>query len=354
MHAILGLFCTLVAVAASSSAPKLKLSSGYEIPVVGLGTWQLEKEAVDKAINAALDNGYTYIDTAFVYNNEEEIGQSLKKYFDKGGKRESLFITTKLPIFAVRASDVERYLKLSLKNLGLEYVDLYLIHAPAGIVADKDGKIVENEDGSVVLDDSTDLIATWKAMEDQVKAGLVKSIGLSNFNESQISSIIENSEIKPSNLQVELQAYNQQRRLREFCNQHNISITAYSSLGSSASRSLVTDTARELTNLLEHPIVKKIADDRNKTTAQVLLRHQVQEGIIVIPKSSNPDRIKANMDIFDFELTEDELRQLDSLDRGEDGRLFDFLCFHKGLDKHPLYPFIAYLSRDTQKTHEPK
>ncbi|KAJ8670147.1 hypothetical protein QAD02_001406 [Eretmocerus hayati] len=335
---------------ASAETPTIKLSSGYEMPVVGLGTWQLKPEAMDKAISTALDSGYRHIDTAFVYNNEEAIGQSLKKYFDKGGKRESLFITTKLPIYAVRASDVETYLKLSLKNLGLEYVDLYLIHAPAGLVRDKDG-FAKNEDGSVVIDNSTDLIATWKAMEDQVKAGLVKSIGLSNFNESQITSIIDNSEIKPSNLQVELQAYNQQRRLREFCNQHNISITAYSSLGSSASKAYKTDGAKELTNLLEHPIVKKIADDRNKTTAQVLLRHQVQEGIIVIPKSSNPDRIKANIGIFDFELTEDELRQLDSLDRGEDGRLFDFLVF-KGLDKHPLYPFTAYLSRQKQKTKE--
>ncbi|XP_008207232.1 aldo-keto reductase family 1 member A1 isoform X1 [Nasonia vitripennis] len=322
-------------------ATTITLSSGHEMPVVGLGTWQLNEEDVEDAVTAALDCGYRHIDTAFIYENEEAIGRSLKKWFDDGNERENLFITTKLPFFGNRASDVETYLKLSLERLGLDYVDMYLIHAPIAFVKDEEEhKSARDEDGNVVLDMDTDHLETWKAMEAQVENGLAKSIGLSNFTEAQILNIIENSEIKPSNLQVELHAYFQQRSLREFCAKHDIVVTAYSSLGSpGTTNSMKTDSSLIQTSLLEHQVVQAIAEAHDKTPAQILLRHQVQTGLVVIPKSTNPERIAQNIDIFDFELSDDEMQQLDELDQGDDGRIFSFSRIIEGCENHPECPF---------------
>ncbi|KAJ8670145.1 hypothetical protein QAD02_001404 [Eretmocerus hayati] len=338
MYAILGFFCALVAVAASSSAPKLKLSSGYEMPAVGLGTSSIKIEDMDRVISTALDVGYRHIDTAFNYYNEAAIGKALKKWFDNGGKREDLFVTSKLPEFGNRPSSVEKYLNHSLKDLGLDYVDMYLIHFPYSI---KEGKEFTQTDlQGLESFENVDHIAVWKEMEKQVKSGRAKSIGLSNFNESQILNIYNNAEIKPSNLQVESHAYLQQKELREFCKQHNILMTAYAPLGSPKSRSGIWGgTQKELPSLVELPLIKSIAAKYNKSPAQILLRHTIQSGLAVIPKSSNSDRIKANIDIFDFQLTEDEMKQIGDLDKGEVGRVFAFTAFIKDLDKNPQYPF---------------
>lgn len=150
----------------------------------------------------------------------------------------------------------------------------------------------------------------------------------SNFNETQIQNVLNNCSIKPSNLQIEIQAYNQQKSLRNFCKKNDIAVTAYSSLASAGSpKSFKTSGHQSLPKLLENMVVKKIAEAHNKTTAQVLLKHQVQEGLIVIPKSLKPAHIKSNIDLFDFELSQEELNELDGLDKGEEGRLFDFLIF---------------------------
>ena len=334
-----GLIMALVCTRASATKT-IKLSSGHDMPVVGLGTWQINPDDVDRAVTAALENGYKHIDTAFVYGNEEAIGKSLKKYFDNGGKREDLFITTKLPPFGNRAADIEPILKNSLEKLGLQYIDMYLIHFAVGFKRDPSKlEPAKDKDGNMILDLDTDHLAMWKAMEAQVKAGQAKSIGLSNFNVAQIENIMKNAEIKPSNLQIELQAYNQQKPLRETCAKHNIAVTSYSSLGSPGSDpDRKTNSTLALPRLLDHPVVQKIAKDHNKSTAQVLLRHIVQNGMIVIPKSTNPERIKQNIDIFDFELTADEMKELNGLDRGEEGRIFDFSVF-KGVKEHPQYPF---------------
>ncbi|XP_058799848.1 aldo-keto reductase family 1 member A1 isoform X8 [Phymastichus coffea] len=329
------------------ATPTVRLSSGHDMPVVGLGTWQAKSEEMEDLITNAFSSGYRHIDTAFNYNNEEAIGKSLKQWFNQGGKRDQVFITTKLPNFGNRPSDVEKFIKLSLQRLGLDYVDLYLVHMPFAFIQDKDTFApATNANGTFALDLESDPVAVWKEMEKQVKAGRTKSIGLSNFNISQIQNILNNSEIKPSNIQIELHAYMQQRPIREFCRQHNISVTGYSPIASPGAKqhfqTKYNYSADKFPDLLGHPMVKEIAETHNKTTAQVLLRHAVQGGVIVIPKSSNPGRIKSNIEIFDFSLTDEEMHRLNSLDQAEVGRIFNFLFF-KGVENHPQYPFRSEL-----------
>ncbi|XP_011501251.1 PREDICTED: alcohol dehydrogenase [NADP(+)]-like [Ceratosolen solmsi marchali] len=300
--------------------------------------------AIDVAVTSALEIGYRHIDTAFTYGNEEAIGKVLKKWFDKGGKREDIFITTKLPPYGMQPSMIKSYLKLSLEKLNLQYVNMYLIHKPFAFVKDKyKYEAAKYENGSVMLDLEANHLLIWKEMEKLVKAGLTRSIGLSNFNESQLLNIYHNSEIKPSNLQIELQAYNQQRPMRRLCAEYSITVTAFSTLGSpGSSGDKRTKLSQSLPRLLDNPKVSIIAERHNRTAAQVLLRHAVQNGIVVLPKSTHPERIKRNIEIFDFSLTDAEIEELNNLDKGERGRIFNFLG-DKGVEKHPQYPFASQL-----------
>ncbi|KAK4885011.1 hypothetical protein RN001_001282 [Aquatica leii] len=314
-----------------------------EMPIVGLGTWRAEPDEIKNAVLAALDCGYRHIDTAFSYNNEEAIGNALKEWFTSGkGKRTDVFVTTKLPCVGNRAEDVEKFLKLSLERLQLEYLDLYLIHAPFAFKCESNFIPQLEGDGSFVLD-MNDNVLTWKAMEEQVKKGLCRSIGLSNFNAKQLQNIYKASEIKPAVLQIELHAYLQQRELVKLCQQLSIAVTAYSPLGSpGANTHFNTKYNYSLSNfpdILGNFEVNEIAQKHNKTPGQILLKHLIQQDVAVIPKSSNPNRIKQNINIFDFELSAEELKILDSLDKGENGRIFNFLFF-KGVEKHPEYPFV--------------
>ncbi|CAK9813512.1 Aldo-keto reductase family 1 member A1-A [Anthophora quadrimaculata] len=321
----------------------VKLLSGYDMPTVGLGTWQAKPEEIENAMVIALDAGYRHIDTAFNYNNEEAIGTVLKKWFEKGGNREDLFITSKLPHYGNRPSDVEKFINLSLQKLGLNYLDMYLIHMPFAFKLNENTYTpATNEDGSYMLDLDTDPLLVWKEMEEQVRKGRTKSIGLSNFNEKQVLNIWDNAQIKPSNLQVELHAYLQQNSLRELCKTHNIIVTAYSPLASPGAKThfqtKYNHNVEDFPDLLGHPIVQKISTDYKRSTAQILLRYLLQLGVVVIPKSSSPERIKANIDLFDFELKEEEMKLLSTLDKGARGRIFNFLFF-KGVENHPHYPF---------------
>ncbi|XP_049946120.1 1,5-anhydro-D-fructose reductase-like isoform X1 [Schistocerca serialis cubense] len=328
-------------------APKLDdvtFFNGHKMPIVGLGTWQSSKGEVGQAVDVALETGYRHIDTAYVYGNEAEIGQALKKWFDSGKlKREDLFIVTKLPPVGNRAESVEKYLKKSLENLQLSYVDLYLIHHPVGFQDVGGDTFPRDKDGKVLLDMKTDLISLWKAMEAQVDAGRTRSIGLSNFSSSQIKRIWQAARIKPANLQVELHIYFQQRELAAFCKALDVTVCAYAPLGSPQMANLVRARGGDVSKIvslspMSDPVVSRIAEKYKKTTAQVLLRHIMQRGIVVIPKSVNPDRIKQNFDVFDFELTQEDMDELDALDKGPKGRMFNDVIAPERA-KHPEYPY---------------
>ncbi|XP_076666678.1 1,5-anhydro-D-fructose reductase isoform X2 [Andrena cerasifolii] len=304
---------------------------------------QAKPEEIMTSVSAALEIGYRHIDTAFNYNNEEAIGTVLKKWFANGGKREDLFITSKLPSYGNRPCDVERFLKSSLEKLDLDYLDMYLIHMPFAFKLDEEACApAVHEDGTYVLDTDTDPVSVWKEMEKQVKKGCTKSIGLSNFSEEQVLTIWENAQIKPSNVQVELHAYHNQKSLRKLCQKHKIAITAYSPLGSPGTKMHLQKkynvNFEDFPDLIGHPIVQKISAEYKRSPAQILLRHLLQLGAIVIPKSSTPERIKENMDLYDFTLKETEMDTLNFLDKGSCGRILNFLFF-KGVEKHPDYPF---------------
>nr|CAD7434522.1 unnamed protein product [Timema monikensis] len=285
-------------------------------------------EELETALETALEEGYRHIDTAYVYQNEDAIGRVLSRWLSAGKvTRDELFIVTKLPPVGNRPEGVSKYLGRSLKSLGLDYVDLYLVHVPYGF-KEKDEELTPTaEDGSVLLDNDTDHAAIWKAMEEEVTKGRTKAIGLSNFNEKQIERVLKGAVLPPANLQVELHIYFQQRRLVEFCKKHDITVCAYSPLGSRGTAGLLS--SKELPDLMDNPVVKEIAERLSRTPAQVLLRHTVQRGIAVIPKSTNKDRIRQNFKVLDFTLSDEDVSKLDALDQGPVGRIVDF-SFFKG------------------------
>ncbi|XP_044731328.1 1,5-anhydro-D-fructose reductase-like [Chrysoperla carnea] len=321
-----------------------KLFKDFQMPIIGLGTWQATDEIIANAIQTALSVGYRHIDTAFNYNNETVIGDTLKKWFDQGHKREELFITTKLPHIGNRPCDVSKFLNLSLEKLKLDYIDLYLIHIPFGFYYDNTTLTPAiDENGYYVLDKETDHLAVWETLEKEVARGRIRFLGLSNFNETQIKNVFNNAkEIKPAVLQIELHAYLQQVNLRNLCEELGIVVTAYSPLGSPGAKEHFVNkykySPETFPDLLGLQIVKEISSKYNKSLGQILLKHLIQQGIVIIPKSGNANRIKENFDIFDFELSIDDINELNKLDRGEEGRIFNFL-FWKGVENHPQYPF---------------
>lgn len=315
--------------------------NGLKMPLVGFGTSQSGDE-MQSALHCALQAGYRHIDTAALYMNEAAIGQVLAEWIQSEKvRREELFIVTKLPPIGNRPEKVERFIKQSLHNLQLDYVDLYLIHFPAGIL---EGQSEAMRPGQVnkglVLDLETDLVALWRAMEAQVDQGRAKSIGLSNFNSQQIERVVKAARIKPANLQVEVHAYFQQKPLRALCARHGISVCAYAPLGSGGrfKQYLAQGrTTQGVSGLLENDVVMEIAKAHSKMPAQILLRHLVQQQVIVIPKSVTPERIQANFKVLDFSLSEREMQALDALDQ-EHGRTFTMSGF-EGLSNHPEFPF---------------
>ncbi|XP_063223444.1 aldo-keto reductase family 1 member A1-like isoform X2 [Bacillus rossius redtenbacheri] len=264
------------------------LNDGNKMPLIGLGTSRELGDALKTMLNLALEIGYRHIDTAHAYQNEAAIGEVLKTWLDSGKiKREELFVVTKLPGMGNRAESVEKYLKQSLQDLQLSYVDLYLVHSPVGSIEGTSNNPMDR-----AVDMNTDHISLWKAMEAQVDAGRARSIGLSNFNARQVKRIVRAARIPPASLQVELNVYFQQRELVAFCRALDVSVCAYSPLGSPGSRFRATGNWPT-----QDPVVLAVANKHNKTAGQVLLRHHVQRGIVAIPKSTNPSRLKENLQL---------------------------------------------------------
>lgn len=250
------------------------LNNGIKMPMAGIGTFLLTPDEAEASVLSALSCGYRLIDTANAYVNEKAVGRAMKK---SGVPREEIFLETKLwPAFYEQPDAVEK----TLERLDTDYIDLLLIHQPAG-----------------------NYIAGYRLMEKAYKAGKVRAIGLSNFNEAQIQEILDICEVKPAVLQTEVHPYNQEKELKAFLNQSGMVIQAWYPLGHG-------DAA-----LLEEPIFAKLGEKYHKSPAQIILRWHIQDGNIVIPGSKNPAHIKDNFDLFDFALTEDEMSAIAALDK---------------------------------------
>uniref|UniRef100_A0A1B6BXR5 NADP-dependent oxidoreductase domain-containing protein n=1 Tax=Clastoptera arizonana TaxID=38151 RepID=A0A1B6BXR5_9HEMI len=320
---------------------------GMKMPVIGLGTWQSSEDEIERALDVALSTGYRHIDTALWYRNESAIGGILRKWFISGKiKREELFIVTKLPPTANRPEFVAKALEQSLNDLQLSYVDLYLIHHPVGLAYNEEEGSFLNPpktlEGKVKIDRTTDHVAIWKAMEEQVNLGLTKAIGVSNFNIRQIERILKSAAIPPATNQVEMYLYCQKKELHKFCKKAGVTITAYFPLGSPGLERYIKDMGRSADDIrslnpLEDPMVENIAHAHKKTPAQILLRHLLQLGVAVIPKSVTPSRIESNFDVFDFELSTIEMTELNLLDKEKEGSRFA-VPYMRGIEEHPEYP----------------
>jgi alcohol dehydrogenase (NADP+) len=322
----------------------LNLPGGVKMPALGIGTFDAISEAdVTTSLNAAFEAGYRHVDTAHVYQNEKNIGKVLKQWFASGKlKREDLFITTKLPMYGVHPDRVEFFMKTSLENLQLDYVDLYLVHFPAGTKFDESTRKQKvNEKKEPVFEGKTDQAAVWKKMEEQVDAGRAKTIGLSNYNISQIETVLKSARIKPSTLQIEIHVFLQQNALIDFCHKNGIAVVAYSPLCSRGFNKFLKRIGKpetKLPDILADPVISKIAKKHSKTSAQIALRFLIQRGVAAIPKSATPKRVQENINVFDFTLDDKDLKELRSLDVGERARVCDWKLFD-GIEKHQDYPF---------------
>lgn len=290
----------------------LVLSTGALMPRIGLGSWKSEPEKAGAAVEYALmEAGYSHIDCAAVYRNEKEIGTAFKKVFGSGTvKREDIFITSKLWNSEHARDNVRRACETTLADLGLDYLDLYLMHwGMATPPDDAPGKRAVDKNG-VQIFAPISIRETWEAMEELVKAGLARSIGVANFTVPMLIDLLSYATTPPAVNQVELHPYLQQKRLVEFCQYRGITMTAYSPLGRPGSAS-----ESDLPVIINDPAVTRIAAAHGKTPSQILLRWGMERDTIVIPKSTHPERIRENIGVFDFVLSEGEMSAIAVLDR---------------------------------------
>lgn len=257
----------------------IKLNDNVRIPVIGFGVFQIPADgSTYKAVLEALKAGYRHIDGAAAYFNEEEVGRAMK---DSGIPREEIFLTSKLWLQDYGYEPAKKGIERSLRHFDTDYIDLYLIHQPYG-----------------------DVPGAWKAMEEYKAAGKLRSIGVSNMTPKIWKEFVPQFSIKPSVNQVEFNPYCQQKAIRELMAKDDVRLEAWGPLGQGNKE------------MLTNPVIVKLAEKYGKNVGQIMIRFEVQEGIITLPKSTNPERIKSNLDVFDFALTEDEMNEMRNLDRG--------------------------------------
>lgn len=257
------------------------LNNGLKMPQLGFGVWQVEDNEAASAVEKAIQTGYRSIDTAMIYKNENGVGQGIK---NSGIKREDLFITTKVWNADQGYDNTIRAFDESLERLGMDYVDLYLIHWPTP--------------------EFDDYVDTYKAMEKLYNDGKVKAIGVCNFDVDHLQRLLDECDVKPVLNQIECHPYLAQKEVKEFCAKHDIFVEAWSPLMQGG-------------DVLKDEVVQSIAKKHSKTPAQVVLRWHLDNHSIVIPKSVTPSRIEENFDVFDFELNTEDMQKLNELDRGE-------------------------------------
>nr|XP_039264836.1 1,5-anhydro-D-fructose reductase-like [Styela clava]XP_039264837.1 1,5-anhydro-D-fructose reductase-like [Styela clava] len=297
--------------------PYVNFNNGVKCPIVGFGTYLIKGEECYNCVKAAIDIGYRHIDTAFVYKNEKEVGQAINDKVKEGMvKREDIFVVSKLSSANHKENMVVPALRKTLENLNLSCIDLYLIHAPWSTKPLVEGEVCLDsqieEDGKEIQDD-IDPVETWRGMEECVRLGLARCIGLSNFNKEQTQNILNSCKIKPVTNQVECHHLLNQEKLRKYSQENGVTISAYRSLGG----------AKKIHIVLGDENIKKLAEKYEKTPAQIILRWIIQRGILAIPKSSNLKRIEENFNVFDFEIDETDMDFIMSLN--QDQRFVEFL-----------------------------
>lgn len=276
----------------------ITLNNGVKIPQVGLGTYLLEPDDAQASVTYALNNGYTLIDTANVYVNERAVGRGMRA---SSKAREDIFLETKLwPSFFERETEVDE----TLERLGVDYIDLMILHQPAG-----------------------NIIAGYRQLEAAYKAGKLRAIGLSNFDVNQTQQILNQCEVTPSLIQCECNPYFPQTELKALLKEHDIALQAWFPLGGRGNDSIMGES-----------LIQDLAQKHGKSPAQVILRWHVQQGHIVIPGSKTPSHIAQNIELFDFALTDEEMAQIATLDRGKpmfehtEERLAQFAAFVPDVD----------------------
>lgn len=299
----------------------VRLADGGALPSVGLGLWKIERPAAAEAVVQAIRAGFRHFDSACDYGNEAESGEGFAAALrDKLVRREDLWVTSKLWNTDHRREDVRPAVERTLRDLRLDYLDLYLIHFPIALEhvpherRYPPGWVHRPDDPKPrMVPARVPLAETWQAMEDLVQAGLVRRIGVCNYNTALLRDLLNYATIRPAVLQIELHPYLAQEKLLRFCREERIAVTGFSPLGSSSYVSLGMASSGD--SVLNEPVVVEAARRHGKTPAQVVLRWGVQRGTAVIPKTTRPERLAENLAIFDFALSADEMQAISGLDR---------------------------------------
>jgi 2,5-diketo-D-gluconate reductase A len=262
----------------TSEIPQMTLNNGVEMPALDFGVYQIPAEQTEQAVTDALAAGYRSLDTAAAYQNEEAVGRAIAA---SGIPRSELFVTTKLWIQKPGEDNAKRAFEASLKRLGLDYVDLYLIHQPLG-----------------------DYYSSWRAMQEVNREGLAKAIGVANFYPDRLMDLIDHNEVTPAVNQIETHPFFQRTADQALMREHGVQIESWGPF------------AEGKNNIFSDPTLSEIGATHGKSVAQVVLRWLIQRDVVVIPKSVRPDRMRENIDVFDFELTDDEMARIAAMDTG--------------------------------------